>query len=150
MKSIQVLGWHWHQAPDGCQRHKPQNQKSRPKEPPSGLDPKLPEKNISFSMDHHMKCQKVFGCLRKKSLTDGREEDWQFLKCFLNPITNFLTPITNPNFQVFSYPDNKFSCPDNKSKLSDELSENAHHQVSPTNPSLRAWNDNRFQLWLEW
>ena len=36
--------------------------------------------------------------------------------------------------QVFSYPDNK-------SKLSDELSENAHQQVSPTNPSLWAWND---------
>ena len=38
-----------------------------------------------------MKCRKVFGCFWKKNLTDGEEEDWQFLKCFL-------TPITNPNF----------------------------------------------------
>ena len=37
-----------------------------------------------------------------------------------------------------------FSFHDNKSKLSDELSENAHQQVSPTNPSVQSQNDKRF------
>ena len=65
--------------------------------------------------------QKSFWLFGKKNLTDG------------GGVGGLAIP------QVFSYPDNK-------SKLSDELSENAHQQVSPTNPSLWAWNDNRFQV----
>ena len=77
---------------------------------------------------------KIFFCFEEKEF-DGwkvsREEG------IGNSSSVFLPPITKFGF-VCLFVGICFLTPNNKSKLSDELSENAHQQVSPTNPSVQS------------